>query len=251
MRYEDYKVENYTFTTKEDWTMKEMEEFLETCPETKNINEIKEALIQLREDIRNDVIKKSKYYIWYPASLKKYASEHPCIHWRDRTYDKNYLFVFVDGEEIMLGRSVGVDEVIKKIEESDIATRFERIKAKYIKKEEKHRKAVEEENYEAEHKDRIKLSDKLYRMLNDIKIEFPGRVYEQYGGYYTDLDRWSGWDYTHTNNYGELTMNKKPIFEEDLRHIEEVMAETIQKLRTIKEDLNAEMRIIEKKYREV
>ena len=173
MRYEDYKVEDMVFTTKEDWTEEEMKEFLDTCPECKDNEGSIRALIDIDEAIKNGTLKANRYSDINKLSAKSYAKNHPYVYYGKcgRYYGNDCLYVILDGERKAVTGAWGIERILRDME--NIKNRFEYISTKYKQKENEYVTKKEMAEYTDKYADRIILSRKAAAWLDDFRLEVP------------------------------------------------------------------------------
>ncbi len=260
MKYEDYRVEDLVFLTREEehWTEEEKREVLNTFPESCETEQIREALNQVLKAIEDGTIKCNNYNYINKQSAKAYANRHDYLrygstksHWYSTD---NHFYVVIDGTYKTLNREWDVKRVIEYLDDVDI--RFTNVIRKYREAEERYKKETEEKNYEEINKDRINANRLADAYLDKFKIEIPAKINaekyrdEDLTRYYVDTKRISGWDFTYHNDYGEILWNGTPITTEDAEKIVEIMKEATRKAELIIDRVSIELRELKEKYNE-
>lgn len=257
MRYEDYKIEDMVFTTKENWTEEEMKEWLDTCPDSNKIQDIRAALVQFKKDVENEVIKKNKWNDWNQSSLKAYSKKHAYIYCSTDSWRQNTAYVTIDGNEKYMRRISDIDDVIAEIDKNDIKKRFENVIKRYVKKEETNKEWLENNAYKIKHKDRIIAGKKVVAYLRDFKIQYVSKLHtsgwESNGIplFYTERTDFNGWDFTHQSYFEEWKLSDIPVSKDDCEKIIEVIKEANRKISLIKKRVEIEIEEMEEKYRDL
>ena len=253
MRYEDYKVEDMVFTTKENWTEQEMKEFLDTCPECKDNEDTIKALINIDQAIQNGTLKTNRYGDINKISAKSYAKNHPYVYYGEceKYYGDDCLYVILDSKNEAVGSSWNIKRLLCNME--DIKRRFEYISDRYKKKEKEYVTKKEMAEYTEKYANRIILSRKAAAWLDDFRLEVPIGIEKKEWSpeYYAERKRFSGSNYYHTNDYGELTFFDYPITEDEAKKIIEVISEASRKVSLIMDRCKVELDEIFEKYRDM
>lgn len=254
MRYEDYKVEDMVFTTKEDWTEEEMREFLDTCPECKGNAASVAALNELLEAIENNGIKLNAYHEINRGSAKAYVKKHTGIYYGYcGCYRGDNMYVIIDGEKREINTSWNVKDLLKDI--NNIQWRFNRLAHKYKAQEEKYVTEKETTEYKKVNKDQIIASRMADEWLADFKLEVPVNVYERtwirddLPKYESEMKKFNGWDFRFHNKYDELTFYNEPITKEEAEKIISVIQEASRKVSLIIDRCQVELQEIKESHR--
>ena len=258
MKYSDYKKENLIFLTKTDWTEEEMREVLDTFPESKDGEKVREAVNKVIEALNDGTIKVNGWKI-DKRSAKAYANTHDMIYYgrTGRGYYSsrdNEFHVCIDGREISIQDEFDARRIIEYID--DIEKRFERVSYEYRSAEERYKKAMEVETYEKENRERIianKIAD-CYLSKFELRIL---KSYENYRYSDEDIPSYSiedktlrGSAFTWHNSYGEIEFHNKVLSKEDAEKIIEIMKEANRKVELIMDRVDIELREIKEKYKD-
>lgn len=259
MRYEDYKVEDMVFTTKEDWTEQEMKEFLDTCPECKDNEDTIKALINIDQAIQNGTLKTNRYGDINKISAKSYAKNHLYVYYGKcgKYYGDDCLYVILDGKNEAVGSSRwNINRLLCNMK--DIRRRFEYISDRYKKKEKEYVTKKETAEYTEKYTDRIMLSKKAAAWLDNFRLDVPIGIEKKewmddnkLPEYYAKKKYFSGTNYYHTNDHGELTFFDYPITEDEAKKIIEVISEASRKVSLIMDRCKVELDEIFEKYRDM
>ncbi len=258
MKYENYKIEDMTFNTKEDWTEEEMREFLETCPEGKETEKTIATLEQLIKDIEYGLLKTNAYGKIIGTSGKAYANKHDYIEYgiTSRWAETQCVYVYVDGEKRSIRDSWDAKRCIEHLK--DVPSRFKYpIQRKYKETEQKWKEQNEDTIYKAENRDRILASRIANAWMEEFRVQIPTSIKknewnrdEEFPEYKPVTKILRGWDYTNTNKYGELKFFNTPITEEDAKRLTEACQEASRKIELAMDKLELELREMKEKYRE-
>lgn len=259
MKYEDYRVEDLVFLTREekDWTEEEKREVIATFPESCKTEEIRIELMSLKKAVEDGVVKKSGYYRINKASGKAYVKNlNYIIYGKTKSgcyySDDKYLFIYIDGIYKTIDDEGDIERALNYLD--DIDQRFTWIHYKYTESERKYKRDNETKIYVETYKDRINANRLADTYLNKFNIEIPDEInVEKYRDevltrYYADTKRISGWDFTHHNEYGEILWNRTPITTEDAEKIVEIMKEATRKAELIMDRVSIELRELKEKY---
>ena len=256
MRYEDYKVEDMVFTTKENWTEDEMREFLNTCPECRDNEETIKALNNLSNAIRSGIVKVNMYGNINKTSAKAYARNHLHIYYGEQRYGEgSCLYVWLDGAKYTIRNTWTINDLLNYVE--DVNRRFSYITDQYKKKEKTYITKKKNTEYTEENKSQILASRKALAWLNNMRLEVPSsiQVDDWYDSklpeYRAETKNFYGSNYRWRNEYGELTFFDHPITEEEANHLSEVLAEASRKVSLIIDRCNVELQEMQEKYREM
>lgn len=246
MNYADYKMENLVFLKGEadNWTEDEKREFLDTCPESKNLEQIIEELRDIKTALDQDVIKKSQYGDINKSSFKAYLKKHDThIEYGrpNRRYfysdDSKDFFVRIDGSYRHLNSTYQVCDFIAVYDDGgNIEKRFSCITEEYRKKESEWAKKIENERYNALNKARIDANRKLYAVLSELSIDIPVDVTKKdyCDDYYCQKKRFRSYDMPfYHNSYGEVTVNDKPLSEEKATELYNAIIEMSEKIKDV------------------
>lgn len=262
MKYEDYRVEDLVFLTREeeDWTEEEKREVIATFPESCKTEEIRIELMSLKKAVEDGVVKKSGYYKFNKNSARSYANRHDYIYYGDpayryySSYDKNKMYISIDGTYVTIDDTYDIERALNYLD--DIDKRFVWIVRKYKETEKRYKTKNETKIYEETNKDRINANRLADAYLDKFKIEIPVKINaEKYRDedlirYYVDTKRISGWDFTYHNDYGEILWNGTPITTEDAEKIVAIMKEATRKAELIIDRVSIELRELKEKYNE-
>lgn len=253
MRYEDYKVEDMVFTTKEDWTEEEMKEFLDTCLECKDNEGSIYALFELQKAIEDGIVKVNSLNDINKQSAKAYVKDKAYIYYGGgfRYTDEKRLYVILDGERWEIPDIYTIKRILNNY--NNIEKRFRFIIQKYEKKEKEYATKKKMAEYTEKYADRIILSRKAAAWLDDFRLEVPIGIEKKEWSpeYYAERKRFSGSNYYHTNDYGELTFFDYPITEDEAKKIIEVISEASRKVSLIMDRCKVELDEIYEKYRDM
>lgn len=263
MKYSDYKEENLVFLTKTDWTEEEMREVLDTFPESKDTEKVREAVKEIIEAIDHSIIKVNTWGAINKTSAKAYANKHEYVEYgRIRrnplciSSPDNEFYVYIDGYYETIDYKSDAKNIIKYLEEDDIKKRFNNVVRKYREREERYKKAMEVETYEKENRERIIAN----RIADCYLSKFELRILKSYENYkYSDEDIPSystedktlrGSAFTWHNSYGEIEFYNKVLSKEDAEKIIEIIKEANRKVELIMDRVDIELREIKEKYKE-
>lgn len=259
MKYSDYKEENLIFLTKTDWTEEEMREVLNTFPESKDAEKVREAVNEVIKAINNGVIKVNFWRNIDKRSAKAYANTHDYVSYgairRNSSFAgslDNEFYVCIDGYYKIINSFYDAKKIIEYLD--DFKKRFNDVTRKYREREERYKKAMEVETYEKENRERIianKIAD-CYLSKFELKIL---KSYENYRysdevipSYSTEDKTLRGSAFTWHNNYGEIVFHNKVLSKEDAEKIIEIMKEANRKVELIMDRVDIELREIKEKY---
>ena len=259
MKYSDYKEEDLVFLTKTDWTEEEMREVLDTFPESKDTEKVREAVNKVIEAINNGVIKVNCWRNIDKRSAKAYANTHDYVSYggiRRNSFfagsPDNEFYVCIDGYYKVIGDIYDAKNIIEYLD--DVKKRFKDVSRKYCEREERYKKAMEVETYEKENRERIianKIAD-CYLSKFELRIL---KSYENYRysdedipSYSTEDKTFRGSAFTWHNSYGEIEFHKKVLSKEDAEKIIEIMKEANRKVELIMDRVDVELREIREKY---
>lgn len=246
MKYEDYKVENLVFLKGEadKWTEGEKREFLDTCPESRHLEQTIEELKDIKAAIEQDVIKKNQFGDLNKSSMKAYLNKHDTnIQYgrpnRRFSYsdDSKDFFFRIDGSYCRLNKAWSVTDCIEKYENGgNIAMRFQKVANEYREKESKWSENIEKERYRAINKDRIDANLKLYAVLSEIAIDLPKSVEKREWGddYRCIKESLRSYDmpFSH-NSYGEVTVQNRPLYEDQATELYNAIMEMSSKIKAV------------------
>lgn len=252
MKYEEYKVENLTFSTKEDWTEEEKKEFLDTCPEGKDTPEKIEVLYALLEAIKNGEVKVNQYREINKNSGAAYGKRNGNVIYLStmRYSDCKSLYINVDGEQQAIDSVWRIETLIKALQ--DVNYRFKVVTELYKNREAQYKKKHEKEMYEEVNRERIIANRIAYAWLDSLRLEIPTEVKER--DYWrseqgilefeANIKNFRGYDFISRSNYGELKFYDKVVSKEDAEYISKVIERAtwdllpvMNKCRTAIEDL--------------
>lgn len=252
MRYENYKIEDMTFTNKEDWTDEEKMEVLATFPETKDVEQVVDLCNKIKDDIKSGILKVNTYGDINKISAKSYVKKNPkCFYGCVYRYSSDDLYIMFDGKKVAIDSVFSLNRVIEKSKDND--SRFNRLKDSYSKKEQQAEKERERDNYKEAHKERIDANLKARALLDAVKIEIPTgletRTYsEKYYPTirrYDNLGSWSN-ELSHTD-YGELTKDKVVISEQTANELSAMVQELSKEISDIIDIYNGKYKDILRK----
>lgn len=254
MKYEDYKVENMVFTTREDWAEEEMREFLDTCPECKNNTASVATLNELLEAIENNSIKLNSYHEINRGSAKAYVKKHAGIYYGCcGRYSGDNMYVIIDGEKREIGTFWDVKNLLKDI--NNIQWRFNRLAHKYKAQEEKYATEKTDAAYTTANREQIIASRMADTWLSDFRLEVPVRVSEkrwirnELPLFETETKRFSGFDFRYHNKYDEMIFYNEPITKEEAEKIISVIQEASRKVSLIIDRCQVELQEIKENHR--
>lgn len=258
MKYSDYKKEDLVFLTKETWTEEEMKEVIDTFPESRETEKIREALNKVLEAIENGTIKATEWGRINKQSAKAYANTHDYLRYgkyKRSWYDEsNYFYIVIDGDYRRLDDKWDVKRSITYLD--NIADRFSHVSYKYREAEERYKKETETQNYEDENRERIIASRIADCYLCEFEINILDKLEvqrysdEKIPDYRTSRKNIRGNNYAYHNNYGEITFFGKVVSKEDAEKITEIMKEANRKAELIMDRVDVELREIKEKYRD-
>ena len=249
MKYADYKKEDLVFVTKKNWTKKEMQEFLDTCPENEHLDDVLKELEKLSEAINNGEIKRNKWGELNKNSLKAYAKNTSYIHYGKTstgywsTISDNDAYVMIDGDAKRITSWYDPKNLIDRCKDkNNIERRFKELSYKYEKAEQSWAKNIESKNYSAINEERIDANNKLDSILGYLNICVPNYCEDQsydygdgrrYISYRTNGKYLRGSDYTWHNSYGELLVNNVPLSTSKANELFDMTMEMSQKIKEI------------------
>ena len=255
MRYEDYKVEDMTFTTKEDWTEEEMKEFLDTCPECKDNEGTIKALNDLLCSINQGTVKVTQYFSINKSSAKSFAKNHEYVGYSE-SYLHEGLWVWLDGDKHWINSKWNITDALADMK--NLKRRFNVISDKYKKKEKDFLTKKRSTEYIEKNESQILASRRAMAWLNGIRLEVPTKITkddcltnDKLSQYTPETKGFYGSNYRYHNEYGELTFFEQPVTEEEANHISEVITEAARKVSLIIDRCNVELQEIQEKYREM
>ena len=246
MNYADYKKENLVFLKGEadKWSVDEKKGFLDTCPESKNLEQIVEELKDIKTALDRDVIKKNKWDDINKSSMKAYLNKHdthikygrPNRHYFYSDDSKDFFFR-IDGSYRLINKYWEVTKCIERYENGgDIKERFNSISDVYREEESSWSKNIEKERYTALNKSQIDANRKLYSVLSELSIDIPiGVTKKDYlDDYYCRKEHFRSYDMPfYHNSYGEVTINDKPLSEEKATELYNAIIEMSAKIKDV------------------
>ena len=258
MKYEDYKVENLTFLTKEDWTEEEKKEFLDTCPEGKDTPEKIEALYALLDAIDNGEVKVNQYKEINKNSGAAYGKRNSnIIHLSTMRYSTHKaLCINVDGEEKKIDCVWRIETLIKDLQ--DINYRFKVVTELYKNREAQYKKKHEKEMYEEVNRERIIANRIAYAWLDNIRAEVPVEVKERdywrseqsIPEFVANIKNFIGYDFISRSNYGELEFYGKVVSKEDAEYISKIIERATWDLLPVMNKCRAAIGDLKEKYKD-
>lgn len=258
MRYEDYKVENLTFSTKEDWTEEEKKEFLDTCPEGRDTPEKIEVLYSLLDAIDNGEIKVNQYRDINKNSGAAYGKRNGNVVYLStmRYSTHKTLCIKVDGEEKEIDSVWRIETLIKDLQ--DINYRFKRIAMIYENEEAQYKKKHEKEMYEKANRERIVANRIAYAWLDSLRLEIPTEVKERdywrseqgIPEFVAESKNFRGYDFISKSNYGELKFYNKVVSKEDAEYIAKVIERATWDLLPVMNKCRAAIEDLKERYKD-
>ena len=244
MKYADYRIEDLVFLKKETekWNINEKREFLETCPENAGLVDTITQLKEVRQAIKDGVIKVNRYHEINKNSMKSYLARHktaikygqPEGHYYYS--DSKDFYINLDGTHHLINRDYDMSNIIEYFEDdSRIEHRFNIINSYYYKRETNWSKNIEEKRYNAVNADQIRANKELDKVLDALRVEIPTEVNVDKWGYGScEKAKLMGYDFPYShNNYGEILVNNKPLTENQATELMNTIFEMSSKINDI------------------
>lgn len=258
MKYEDYKVENLIFLTKEDWTEEEKKEFLDTCPEGKDTPKKIEALYYLLDAIDNGEVKVNQYHDINKNSAAAYGKRHGNVIYLSMMRYSNCksLYINVDGEEQEINSVWRIQMLIKDLQ--NINYRFKVVTELYKNRETQYKKKHEKEMYEETNRERIIANRIADAWLDSLRLEIPTEVKERdywrseqgIPEFEANTKNFRGYDFISKSNYGELKFYNKVVSKEDAEYISKVIERATWDLLPVMNKCRAAIEDLKEKYKD-
>ena len=257
MKYSDYRKEDLVFLTKEDWTVEEVKEVIDTFPESCETEKIREALNKVFEDIENGILKTNTWGHINMQSAKAYASRNDYVRYgktSNRWDASNCFYIIIDGTYRRLHDRWDIKQAISYLDNT--IERFNRVSYKYREAEERYKRETETQNYENENRERIIANRIADCYLNEFDISILDNIEkwmysdETIPNLTSSRKNVRGNNYICHNSYGEIIFFDKVCSKEDAEKIIEIMKEANRKAEMIMDRVDIELREIKEKYKE-